>query len=235
MKKFNYLLLIFPLFCYAQRPIVAKDTITYDYYYIEGDSIPKTQIDLDEVILLHKLEFTSRKEQRRYLILRRKTIKVYPYAKLAAERLEDMYSRLQTIEKRRLKRRYTKRMQKYIEGEFSDELKKLTRTEGQILIKLIHRQTGKTTFELIKELRTGWKAFWYNNTASLFDLSLKKKYDPYTEKEDYLIEDVLQRNFQNGILERQDDALGLDFLDLTDKWLSPKKQISTTNERSNKN
>lgn len=223
------------MFCFAQRPIVAKDTTTYDYYYIEGDSIPKTQIDLDEVILLHKLEFTSKEERRRYLILRRKTIKVYPYAKLAAERLETMYKRLESIEKKRLKRRYTRRMQKYIEGEFSDELKKLTRTEGQILIKLIHRQTGKTTFELIKELRTGWKAFWYNNTASLFDLSLKKKYDPYNEKEDYLIEDVLQRNFQSGILERQNDALGLDFLDLTDKWFSPKQQISTTNERSNKN
>jgi hypothetical protein len=223
------------MFCFAQRPIVAKDTTTYDYYYIEGDSIPKTQIDLDEVILLHKLEFTSKEERRRYLILRRKTIKVYPYAKLAAERLETMYKRLESIEKKRLKRRYTRRMQKYIEGEFSDELKKLTRTEGQILIKLIHRQTGKTTFELIKELRTGWKAFWYNNTASLFDLSLKKKYDPYNEKEDYLIEDVLQRNFQSGILERQNDALGLDFLDLTDKWFSSKQQISTTNERSNKN
>ena len=223
------------MFCFAQRPIVAKDTTTYDFYYIEGDSIPKTQIDLDEVILLHKLEFTSKEERRRYLILRRKTIKVYPYAKLAAERLETMYKRLEAIEKKRLKRRYTRRMQKYIEGEFSDELKKLTRTEGQILIKLIHRQTGKTTFELIKELRTGWKAFWYNNTASLFDLSLKKKYDPYNEKEDYLVEDVLQRNFQSGILERQDDALGLDFLDLTDKWFSSKQQISTTNERSNKN
>ena len=235
MKNFIYLILLFPMFCFTQRPIVAKDTTTYDYYYIEGDSIPKTQIDLDEVILLHKLEFTSKEERRRYLILRRKTIKVYPYAKLAAERLETMYKRLESIEKKRLKKRYTRRMQKYIEGEFSDELKKLTRTEGQILIKLIHRQTGKTTFELIKELRTGWKAFWYNNTASLFDLSLKKKYDPYNEKEDYLIEDVLQRNFQSGILERQDDALGLDFLDLTDKWFSSKQQISTTNERSNKN
>jgi len=60
MKNFIYLILLFPMFCFAQRPIVAKDTTTYDYYYIEGDSIPKTQIDLDEVILLHKLEFTSK-------------------------------------------------------------------------------------------------------------------------------------------------------------------------------
>jgi len=134
------------------------------------------------------------------------------------------------MEKKRDRKRYAKRIQKYIEGEFSDELKKLTRTEGQILIKLIHRQTGKTTFELIKELRSGWRAFWFNNTASLFDISLKKKFDPYNEKEDYLIEDILQRNFQNGILERQKDALGLDFYSLTDKWLNQNQNTTIINE-----
>ena len=134
------------------------------------------------------------------------------------------------MEKKRDRKRYAKRIQKYIEGEFSDELKKLTRTEGQILIKLIHRQTGKTTFELIKELRSGWRAFWFNNTASLFDISLKKKFDPYNEKEDYLIEDILQRNFQNGILERQKDALDLDFYSLTDKWLNQNQNTTIINE-----
>ena len=131
------------------------------------------------------------------------------------------------MERKRDRKRYAKQIQKYIEGEFSDELKKLTRTEGQILVKLIHRQTGKTTFELIKELRSGWRAFWFNNTASLFNISLKKKFDPYNEKEDYLIEDILQRNFQNGLLERQKDALNLDFLDLTEKWLNQNNKTSS--------
>jgi len=114
-----------------------------------------------------------------------------------------------------------------MDGEFSAELKKLTRTEGQILIKLIHRQTGRTTFELIKELRNGWRAFWFNNTASLFDLSLKKEFDPMNVKEDYLIEDILQRNFQSGRLERQKDALGLDFFELSHKWLNTPKTVNT--------
>ena len=148
-----------------------------------------------------------------------KTIKVFPYAKLASERLDSLTSRLNKLEKRSAKKRYAKKVQKYIEGEFSDELKKLTRTEGQILIKLIHRQTGKTTFELIKELRNGWRAFWFNNTASLFKISLKKKFDPENEKEDYLIEDILQRNFQSGRLERQKPAFEIDFFELTNKWL----------------
>ena len=89
-------------------------------------------------------------------------------------------------------------VQKYIEGEFAEKLKKFTITEGQILIKLIHRQTGETAFELIKYLRSGWRAFWYNNTASLFNMSLKLPFDPINFEEDYLIEDILQRQFQSG-------------------------------------
>jgi hypothetical protein len=151
---------------------------------------------------------------------------VYNYAHLAAVRLDSMNSRLEKIKKKRDRKKYTKRIQKYIEGEFSEELKKLTRTEGQILIKLIHRQTGITTFDLVKELRNGWRAFWYNNTASLFKLSLKAEYDPMNNKEDYLIEDILQRNFQSGRLKRQKDKLGLDFYELTDKWLNDSKTVS---------
>ncbi len=116
------------------------------------------------------------------------------------------------------KRIYSKRIQKYIEEEFSEKLKKLTHTEGQILVKLIYRQTGFTTFDLVKELRTGWRAFWYNTTASFFDISLKEKFDPYNVTEDYLIEDILQRSFQAGILENQEAATAIDFADLKEHW-----------------
>ena len=213
-----------PMLLIAQKK--EQDSIVTEYIIIKGDSVPRTSIDLDEVMLLHKLKFDSKEDRRRYLILRRKTIKVYPYAKLASERLDSLTFRLNRLERKGDKKRYAKKIQKYIEGEFSDELKKLTRTEGQILVKLIHRQTGRTTFDLIKDLRNGWRAFWFNNTAKLFDISLKEEFDPLNEKEDYLIEDVLQRNFQNGQLERQKSALGFDFLELTNKWLPPSKTIS---------
>ncbi|MGV6832354.1 MAG: DUF4294 domain-containing protein [bacterium] len=219
MKKLFLFCLFLPIISWSQEP-VEKDSTDYEFIIIEGDSIPRSAIDLNEVLLLHKLKFDSKEDRKRYLILRRKTIKVYPYAKLAAERLESLNERLASMEKRRDKKRYAKIIQKYIEDEFSAELKKLTRTEGQILIKLIHRQTGKTAFQLIKELRNGWRAFWFNNTASLFDISLKREFDPENEKEDYLIEDILQRNFQNGRLVRQNPAIDIDFLKLTDKWLN---------------
>ncbi len=195
-----------------------KDSTEIMYYIIKGDTIAREMINLDEVYLLKKVKFTSEKDRRRYLILRRKTRKVYPYAKLAAERLTTMTERLKTLEKNRDKKRYTKQVQNYIEGEFSEKLKKLTHTEGQILVKLIHRQTGRTAYELVKELRTGWRAFWYNTTASLFEISLKEEYKPFEVGEDYLIEDILERSFRDNILERQAPAYPIDYLDLTAHW-----------------
>ncbi len=201
-----------------QHTIKNKDSTETFYYIVKGDTIAREYIELNEVVLLNKLKFNSKKDRRRYLILRRKTRKVYPYAKLAAERLVTMTKRLEKIKSKRKRKRYTKRIQKYIEGEFSEKLKKLTRTEGQILVKLIHRQTGRTAFNLVKELRSGWRAFWYNTTAKMFDISLKEEYKPFENKEDYLIEDILERSFQNDILERQEPAFSIDFLELTAHW-----------------
>ena len=195
-----------------------KDSTEFMYYIIKGDTIAREIINLEEVYLLKKVKFMSEEDRRRYLILRRKTRKVYPYAKLAAERLTTMTERLKTIENKRDKKKYTKRVQNYIEGEFSEKLKKLTHTEGQILVKLIHRQTGRTAYDLVKELRTGWRAFWYNTTANLFEISLKEEYRPFEVKEDYLIEDILERSFQENILERQAPAFPIDYLDLKSHW-----------------
>lgn len=205
---------------YGQDTILEPEQENYDYYIIEGDTIPRSAIDLNEVIVFKRLKFNSKEERRRYLILRRKTRKVYPYAKLAAERLVTLNKRLEAIDSKRDRKRYTKIIHRYLENEFSKELKKLTRTEGQILIKLIHRQTGETAFELIKRLRSGWKAFWYNTTASAFDISLKREFDPVNQEEDYLIEDILQRSFQSGILERKESVLDFEYWELSNKWKS---------------
>ncbi|RCT54618.1 DUF4294 domain-containing protein [Winogradskyella sp. KYW1333] len=222
MKYLVYIFLFFNLLVIAQVDPVKQDSTVVEYIIIDGDSIPRTAIDLDEVLVLPELNFKNRDERIRYIVLRRKTLKVYPYAKLAADRLESLKERLSKLKRKSQKKRYAKVIQKYIEDEFSAELKKLTKTEGQILVKLIHRQTGTTTFDLIKELRSGWRAFWFNNTAKVFDISLKKEFSPIYEKEDYLIEDILQRAFQNEQLERQRPAFEIDFYACVNKWGKPK-------------
>ncbi len=212
MKKYIFILIyIIGVNLYGQdEKLIKKDSLFVygDYLVFNGDSI---LIELDEVILLNKLKFKTTYDKNYYYWFRKKTLKAYPYAKLAAERLETLNARLEKIKSKRKKKKYIKTVQKYLEGEFTDQLKKMTRTEGRILIKLIHRQTGKTTFELIKDIRSGWKAFWYNNTAKLFKLSLKSEYNPETINEDFLIEDILQRAFVDDILEKQHSKLDFDY------------------------
>ena len=164
-------------------------------------------------------------ELRNYVILRNRTLRVYPYAKLAADRLDTLTSRLEGIEKKRQKKIYLKRIEKFIYDEFEEELKKLSRSQGRILIKLVHRQTGATTHELIKKLRNGWKAMIYQTTASFFKLSLKDIYDPETIYEDFLIEDILQRAYGDGIIELDPTALSYDLDSLYTLWKEAKTPL----------
>ncbi|MFD2564810.1 DUF4294 domain-containing protein [Aquimarina rubra] len=232
-KHLLYILIVLSpctLFCQKEVDSTKIDTSGYvQYYIIEGDTIPHEAIDLDEVVILGKLKFKDRLARRKYLILRRKTRKVYPYAKLASDRLTELNERLKNIKTKRARKKYIKILQKYMEEEFTAELKKMTRTEGQILVKLVHRQTGQTMFDLVKEYRSGWKAFWYNSTAKLFNISLKEEYDPINVEEDYWIEDILQRSFQSNILEEQKTALDFSFYDLRNKWSDTIRTTATKN------
>ena len=189
-----------------------------DYFVIEGDTVINSSIELKEVILFQPLRFSDYDEAKRYVILRERTHKVYPYAKMAADRLNVLSERLNMIKSKINKRKYLKRLEKFIYNEFEKELKKLSRSQGRILIKLVHRQTGETTHQLLRDLRNDWRAFIYQTTASIFKLSLKDTYDPVTIYEDYLIEDILQRAFSKEILERQDTALDYDLDSLYRYW-----------------
>ncbi len=200
------------------------DSIQEKLIIMEGDSLFRASIALDEVYLFGKLDFDSYEDKLRYYILKRKTLKVYPYAKMASERLVNLTDSLGLIKSKRKQKRYTRKVQKYIEEEFSEELKKLTRTEGQILVKLIYRQTGKTAFDLVKELRSGWRAFWYSTTAKMFKISIKEEFNPELVHEDYLIEDILQRAFAERTLQRQESVLDYDYASLTNKWNQQQKQ-----------
>lgn len=222
MKYITYIYMIGLFCCWGQTPAVAVDTIPKKYLIIKGDTITGQSIDLEEVVILPRLRLNTNEERRRYLILQRKTLKVYPYAKLAAERLETLNARMAGVKSKRQRKKYTRMVQKFVENEFADKLKKFTITEGQILIKLIHRQTGETAFDLIKELRSGWRAFWYNNTAKLFDMSLKIPFNPEVEEEDFLIEDILQRQFDKGNLEFQKSYKTFDLYTLNKIWKNKK-------------
>ena len=222
------LFLTFINFIQAQLPRL-DPVKAEDYFVIEGDTIIRSEIELKEVIVFQPLKFISYDEAKRYILLRQRTLKVYQYAKLAADRLNILTERLDQITSNRKKRKYLRLIEDFIYNEFELELKKLSRSQGKILIKLIHRQTGNTTHQLVKELRNGWRALVYQTTASLFKLSLKDKYNPMEIYEDYLIEDILQRAFSEERLERQNTALDYDLDALYSYWKENKPKFKDKN------
>ena len=161
---------------------------------LPGEKTPQRYIGLDEVVVYQPIKLNSTEEMKKYILLRRRVLKVYPYAQLASNRFTTLKERLDNIERRRQKKRYTKRIEKFLEGEFSEELKKLTPKEGQILVKLIHRETGITPHNLVKTYRNGLRAAVYQFTAKLFDIDLKIEYNPSEVQEDMWIEDILFRS-----------------------------------------
>ncbi len=184
--------------------------------FIENDSLLNDTIALHEVLIYNvKLD---PEEQKQFLLLQNRVYKVYPYAKTASDRLTAMNKNLEKLKSNKDRKKYFRIIEDYMENEFKAKLKKLSRKQGQILVKLIYRQTGITTFDLIKDYKSGWKAFWSNNTARLFDINLKKKYEPFDDNEDYLIETILDRAFTNGRLVPQSSALPIDINQLDVYW-----------------
>lgn len=212
-----YLLVEVSVFAQEKKDSIPIREEEQDWYFIKqvNDTL---QIDLEPIWLFPRISFESEKERREYLIAQRRVYKVYPYAVLAAERLAAVNNVLDSLSNKRAKKTYLKRAQKFMQEEFTDTLKNFTRSEGRILFKLIYRQTGYTTFELIKEYRSGWNAFWYNTAAAVYNLTMKQTYNPIEDKEDYYIEDVLQRAFTNGRLEEQPPAIPIELQQIYEHW-----------------
>ena len=186
--------LCFFLIFFLQFVTVFSQDENSTYFKIEGDSVFKKEIDLKEVVVYKPVIFADNQERLDYFVLKRKVLKVYPYAKMASERLAKLNDRLDKIKSKRKKKKYTKMLEKFLQEELTAELRKLTRTEGQILVKLIYRETGTTAFSLVRELRNGFRAFTYNTIAKVFKISLKEEYDPLNVREDLFIEDILRNS-----------------------------------------
>ena len=187
MKWTSSFLYLFVFSIYAQ-------TDSLPMVILPGEKTPQSYIGLDEVVVYQPVKLNSYEEMKKYMLLRRRVLKVYPYAELASKRFVTLKERLDLMDSRRQKKRYAKMIEKYLEGEFSEELKKLTRKEGQILVKLIHRETGITTHALVKTYRNGLRASVYQFTAKLFDIDLKTEFNPSEVQEDMWIEDILFRS-----------------------------------------
>ena len=171
--------------CYITSSAQDKVLIA-PFSIIDGDTFFIADIPEVEV-----LDFKDKDERKKYYILKRRVLKVYPYALSAKEKLKGIQVGLDSIPKRRHKKRYTKEVAKWVKEEYADRLKNLTMTEGKILVKLIYRETNTTSYEIVKSYRGRFNAFFWQTMARLWDNNLKTEYDPLNIREDMLIEHIL--------------------------------------------
>lgn len=145
--------------------------------------------DIQEVFIYPEPVFKRQRDFRRYQRLVYNLKVVYPYAKLAGVKIEEMNAHFITLRTEKKKKNYIKQVEKELFAEFEDDLKSLTITQGRLLIKLIDRETGNTSYDLVKELKGAFSAFFWQAIARLFGSNLKTNFDK--EGEDYLIEQIL--------------------------------------------
>lgn len=151
---------------------------------------------LQDVIVVDKLPRRFARQRAKYDRLRHNVYKVYPYAIIAADVLKDVGKNLEKYKDDKKKRKeYMKSVEKELNKRFKGELENLTITQGQLLVKLINRQTGENCYDLIKELKGGFSAVIWQSIALLFSNNLKREYDPYDrDKEIEVIVAELEAN-----------------------------------------
>lgn len=182
-------------FSQTDDPNVKDDRIIAEAIIENGDTIP--MIYLDDVVISSRRRAKSKKYQRKYGRIKKKVLKVYPYAEITKELIEDYDRELETYSSEHDRKQFLKNAEDELKAEFEGEIRNLKVSEGKILIKLIDRETGKTSYDLIKQLRGGFTAFMWQGVAKLFGSNLKSEYD--AEGDDEIIEEIILA-IENGEL-----------------------------------
>jgi hypothetical protein len=164
-----------------------NDTIRVAVTNVDNELIP--WFPLSDVVIVDTRIFKSPLERAKYNRLRHNVLRVLPYAMFARNRYEQLQRELAQTNSRREKRKLIKTFEKEIKTMFNKEIKNLTITQGGILIKLIDRETGNSSYDLLKEMKGGVTAFLYQNVARVFGNNLKNRYDP---EEDRDIENIIR-------------------------------------------
>lgn len=213
------LYILFFSFCVFQMNAQVSDWEKY------ADSLRTNVLedgDIEKEFLLPELHINFSKEELERIkiqnVLKRRIIRVYGYAIKTSDNLTSLNANMEKMKSNSEKRKYLRQTEKYLKSQFEEPLKKLSRKDGQILLKLINRQTNHTTFELVKDLKSGWSAFWNQQAAKMFDLNLKSKYTPDAVLEDFYIEMLLHELAAEGRIDYRQPAKDLKMDQVKAKW-----------------
>ncbi|WP_285056988.1 DUF4294 domain-containing protein [Pedobacter ginsengisoli] len=166
----------------VKLPVLGKnDTIRVAGTNVDGEMIP--WIALHEVVIYANRIFKSPAERAAYNRLRYNVMKVMPYALYAKRRYEQLEKDIALATEKKQQKALVKQCDKEIKEMFNREIKELTITQGQILTKLIDREVGRTTYDIVKETKGGFTAFLYQSVARVVGHNLKNTYNPQEERD----------------------------------------------------
>lgn len=157
--------------------------------HVEGtDTMPIITLPL---IALTERKFESDEEMRAYHKLRRRIIKMKPYYTKAITLMDELDKATSSMDKKRHRKKYIKRLEKQLDKEFRDQLTKESRNNGRVLVEMIERDRGKSMHNLIKETKSGFRAFWYHRTGKAFGYDLKEGFDKNKDRESEWIDEIM--------------------------------------------
>lgn len=165
-------------------------------YEIDGETV----VILDEVKIPNKPKFNNQLDKNYYFFLSKKLNRVYPLFLKALDQYRTIQNHANNITNKSEKRHYIKTKQQELALQYESQLRDLTTSEGYIFAKLMSRATGKTVYDIIKELRGGWSAFWWNIKGNIANVSIDEAYDPYKIRHDEFLESLLQSYWNQGYL-----------------------------------
>lgn len=178
----------------SAQPTTVGDSVN-GYFYLEsvvvdGDTIPTVTLRSAEVSGDRRAG--SRRYRRKWSKLQRNVVKTYPYAHVAGQLITAYNEELKLLETEAEREAYMDRCEDDLKAEFEGDLRKMTTSQGRVLIKLIDRQTGQTSYDLIRDLKSGFTAFMWQGVAKLFSTDLKSNYDPVNDEYDGMIEEIVE-------------------------------------------
>jgi len=189
LKRFVLILFLYSFVSvgWAQNPIVIDGYTILPITILDGDTIPNALIR--QVVVFPKREFKNSREYRHYNRLIRNIKIVYPYAQIAKRKMSEMEEHFQLLETEHERNLYVRQVESEMRAEFEGQLVRLTISQGRLLIKLIDREIGRTSYDVIKELKGGVSAVFWQAVARIFGSNLKSEFDDLGE--DKLINELI--------------------------------------------
>ena len=180
----------------AQTVSMGKEGTLVAYKVENGDTIYMVQ--LRELVVRAPRKFKSKAEERQFWRLVHNVKKTYPYAKMAGNKLHELNKYYLELKTERERKSYSKKVEEDLKAEFEGELRKLTISQGRILLRLVDRETGNTTYEILKDFRGSFSAFFWQTVAKVFGSNLKTRYEP-SKGEDKIIEQIIAQIEEGSI------------------------------------